>query len=97
MAQLDPSIIMGIKPAADPMDSYGKALSLKSLLGQQQMQDMQMQQAQDQQRYDRDYGETLKNSVGPDGKLNTGVALAALAKSGNTKAYGALLKQQQDQ
>jgi hypothetical protein len=79
------------------MDSYGKALSLKSLLGQQQMQDMQMQQAQEQQRYDRDYGDALKNSVGPDGKLNTGMALASLAKSGNTKGYGALLKQQQDQ
>jgi hypothetical protein len=46
---IDPSIIMGIKPASfvtpDPIEQYSKGLALKGLLGQQELQGLQTQQA----------------------------------------------------
>jgi hypothetical protein len=47
---IDPSITLGIRPAqfnvTDPIEQYGKAVSLKALMGQGQLQDMQIRQAQ---------------------------------------------------
>lgn len=49
---IDSRIALGVRPMADPMQAYGQALSLKSLMGQQQMQQMQMQ-AMQQERADQ--------------------------------------------
>ena len=47
---IDPRIIMGIQPTqfkmSDPLESAGKALTLQNLMGQQDMQGMQLRQAQ---------------------------------------------------
>lgn len=37
------SMIRPVAPAADPLESYGKALSLKALMGQNELQGLQMQ------------------------------------------------------
>ena len=47
---INPNIILGIKPMqfqmADPLDSASKSLALQGLMGQRDMQEMQMRQAQ---------------------------------------------------
>lgn len=52
---LDSSIILGIKPPApvtlpDPIEQYSKGIQLKALMGQGQLQDLQLQQAQQSQK-----------------------------------------------
>lgn len=46
---IDPSIILGVKPLQlpqnDPLETFGKSLSLKALMGQNDLQGLQMQQA----------------------------------------------------
>lgn len=93
---VDPSIALQVRPVQfeNPLDSQSKALTLRHLMGAQQMQDMQLQQGRRQQQQDDEYAEALRAGVGADGKLDYGATLGALARSGNAKGYGALMKQQ---
>lgn len=95
---LDPNIALQARSIQleNPVDVQLKQLQLRSLLGQQRTQDMQYQQAQRQQQQDDDYAQALRNGVGADGRLDYGGTLGALARSGNARGYGTLLKQQTD-
>lgn len=98
MGTLDTSIALGVRPVQidNPLDVQAKRLTLQHLAGQGQLQQLQTQQAQIDFDQQRAYGEALKQGVGPDGQVNYGTTLSALAQSGNGKGYAALLKQQQD-
>ena len=39
---LDTNIAMGLRPMADPMEQFGRAMTLKQLAGQQQLQSLQI-------------------------------------------------------
>ena len=56
---LDPNIILqagrGVTPLQDPMESYGKAMSLASAMQQNQMGGLQLQQALQQQKDNEDF------------------------------------------
>lgn len=95
---IDSTIALQARPMQidSPLEAQTKALTLRNLLGQNQLQTMQVQQAQRQMQQDDDYAQALRNGVGADGKLDYGGTLGALARSGNAKGYGALLKQQAD-
>lgn len=96
---IDTSIPLQVKPIqlADPLELQSRALQLRHLVSQGQMQDMQMQQAKQAQDYDRSYADALRSGVGADGKLDYGATLGRLAQSGNAKGYQSLLQQKQAQ
>lgn len=79
---LDTSIALQARAPTDPLDSYGKALSLKSLLGQQQMQQMQLQQAQEDQQAQRTLADLYRTNIGSDGQVNRQGLLQAAADRG---------------
>lgn len=66
----------------DPLDSFGKALSLKSLLGQQEIQQMQMQRARQEQEQEQTLNEAYRSNVGSGGQLDRNALLSSLAQRG---------------
>jgi hypothetical protein len=81
---IDPSIIAGIKPIQiqDPLESYGKSLTLQTLMQKGQMQD---QEIQDQQAY----RQAFKDAGGDSAKLGQNLMNAGLGKQ-----YGEFQKTQ---
>lgn len=82
--QIDSSIAMGVRPVQfdNPMDVQGKAMSLRALAGQQQMQQMQIQQAQRQQDEERTLADLYRGNVNQDGTINRQGILGAAAQQG---------------
>jgi len=84
---IDPSIITsGIRPPTpiqidDPLSSYGKAVQLKALVGQNQMQGIQMQQAQQQLADDQAVRQAWQEGGGDAAKIRD-----LLAQRGQYKA-----------
>lgn len=74
MAQIDASIYQNVgRPAvqlADPMELQGKAMQLKSLVGQQQLQQLQIQQATEEAENQRTLSDLYKTAVKPDGSVD---------------------------
>jgi len=91
---IDPSIALrSVSQIDSPFESFGKAASLKSLLGQQRLQEMQIQQAQRQQEEERALNDAYRTNVGPGGALNRGALLSSLASGGMGSRIPALQKQ----
>jgi len=90
---LDPSIALQVRAPADPMEAYGRAISLKSLMAQQSMQDMQMEQARQQQEQERTLADLYRGNIGADGKLNRQGVLSGAASRGLGARIPALQKQ----
>jgi hypothetical protein len=89
---LDTSIYSMIRPQAaapDPMEQYGKVMSLKNMMGQQDLQGLQMQQARQGIADDLVVRDAYKNSGGDPKALR-----AALASGGQFKAVQAFDKNQ---
>jgi hypothetical protein len=90
---IDPSIILGVKPVnlqfqqPDPIEQYGKVASLQALLGQGQLQGMQIDQAKQGMADDASYRTAYQQSGGDSARLR-----ALLQGSGNYKALQALDK-----
>ena len=71
---IDPSIILNLqnqKPV-DYMGAYGNALTLKNLIGQGRMQDMQLAQAQREQEKQMRLADLVRSSGGDLGKFQQG-------------------------
>ncbi|MFA7279606.1 MAG: hypothetical protein WC100_05885 [Sterolibacterium sp.] len=70
---IDPSIILGIRPVQvqqqDPLEQYGKSLTLKNLMGQGELQSMQMNKAKRDMADEEMYREAVKASGGSLEKL----------------------------
>ena len=81
---IDPSIASRIRPAEipDPMAQYGRAMQLKGMIGQQDLQSMQL----DELRRDTTERETLagvyRDALDHDGTLNRPRLLSGVARSG---------------
>lgn len=67
-------------------------MSLKSLLGQQQMQEMQLQQAQQQREQEQALNDAYRTNVGPGGDVNRTALLGSLASKGMGSRIPALQK-----
>lgn len=85
---LDPSISLQTQQF-DPMASYGKALSLKTLMGQQQLQGLQIDQAERESRDTQTLADLHKENLNPDGSVNrSGLIQSAAAKGLGAKIPG---------
>jgi len=91
MPPVDPGIILGVKPIqiqqTDPMESYGKSLALKGLIGQQDLQGLQMQSARQNLDDENAVRSAYQQSGGDPATLR-----ALLYKGGQHKAVQALDK-----
>ena len=86
---IDPSIIsQGLRPPApldlgDPLTDYAKAVQIKSMLGQQKLQDLQTQQAGQALQDTAAARDALKGSIDPTtGQFDQAGYLRNLAKAG---------------
>lgn len=77
----------------NPMDVMGKAMSLRTLAGQQQLQQLQLQQAQQSQEQDRTLADLYKGNINPDGTINRQGLLGAAAQGGLGNRIPGLQKQ----
>lgn len=89
MPPIDPQIILGIRTPQfqDPLESYGKSLALKGLMGQQELQSLQTQQARQGIEDDTATRAAYAESGGDNTRLR-----ALLAGRGQHKAVNALDK-----
>jgi hypothetical protein len=81
---IDSSIAMGVRPIQfdNPMELAGKAMSLRTLAGQQQLQQLQLTQAQQQQDQERTLADLYKGNINPDGTVNRQGLMGAAAQQG---------------
>lgn len=86
MAQIDTSIYQNVgRPSVqldNPQDVQTRALQLKSLLGQQQLQQLQIQQATEESQNQRTLGDLYKTAVNPDGSFNRQTLTTQAAQRG---------------
>jgi len=88
---IDPSIILGIRPQAastfaDPMETYSKGLTLRTLMGQGQLQDLQLKQAQQSQTDDQTLRALTAGAIDPTtGVLDPKKLLGSMYKGGLVK------------
>lgn len=78
---LDPSIALQAQ-TFDPSAAYTRAVQLRSLLGQQQLQDLQIDQATRQQRDEQTLADLYRGNVSPDGSVNRQGLFQAAAQQG---------------
>lgn len=81
---LDTNIALQARPVQleGPLDMAGKAMTLRHLASQGQLQDMQIQQAQREQEQAQTLASLYRNSTGADGNLDTQGLLRGMAQSG---------------
>lgn len=89
---LDTNIAMGLRPMADPMEQFGRAMTLKQLAGQQQLQSLQIAQAQQQQDQERTLADLYRGNINPDGTVNRQTLLQGAASQGLGARIPALQK-----
>lgn len=77
----------------DPTEVMGKVMSLRTLAGQQQLQQMQIQQAQQQQEQERTLADLYRGNINPDGTVNRQGILGAAAERGLGARIPGLQKQ----
>lgn len=77
----------------DPTEVMGKVMSLRTLAGQQQLQQMQIQQAQQQQDQERTLADLYKGNIGPDGSINRQGLMSSAAQQGLGARIPGLQKQ----
>jgi len=82
MATIDPSIALQVRQVADPLESYGKAVSLKSLANRQRMEEAQYAQLEENQAAERKLNDLYRANTGADGQLNRGGLLSGAASAG---------------
>jgi hypothetical protein len=73
---IDPSIVLSLQPQkpVDYFGAYGNALTLKNLIGQGQMQEMQLAQAQREQQKQMRLADLVRTAGGDMGKFISGYA-----------------------
>lgn len=77
----------------DPTEVMGKVMSLRTLAGQQQLQQMQIQQAQQQQEQERTLADLYRGNINPDGTVNRQAILSSAADKGLGARIPGLQKQ----
>jgi len=81
---IDPNIALQVRPMelADPLQQYGRAVQLRSLIGQGDLQALQMQEARRSAEETRAYNEAYKGALNPDGTIDRIKLTSALAGGG---------------
>ena len=81
---IDPNIALQVRPMelADPLQQYGRAVQLRSLIGQGDLQALQMQEARRSAEETRAYNEAYKGALNPDGTIDRPRLTSALAGGG---------------
>lgn len=82
MATFDPNIVLQAKPLTDPMESYGRALTLKTIGQQQKMQEAQMAKYEEDRAAETALNELYRSSVDPTGKVDRNALLSGAASRG---------------
>lgn len=92
---IDASIPLQARPfqLQDPTEVMGKVMSLRTLAGQQQLQQMQIQQDQQKQEQDRTLADLYRGNINPDGTVNRQGILGAAAQKGLGARIPGLQKQ----
>jgi hypothetical protein len=92
---IDASIPLQVRQVQlqDPTEVMGKVMSLRTLAGQQQLQQMQIQQAQQQQEQERTLADLYRGNINPDGTVNRQGILGAAAQQGLGARIPTLQKQ----
>lgn len=92
---IDASIPLQVRQVQlqDPTEVMGKVMSLRTLAGQQQLQQMQIQQAQQQQEQERTLADLYKGNIGPDGTINRQGLMSSAAQQGLGARIPGLQKQ----
>jgi hypothetical protein len=67
---IDPSIPLGIRPQPDSLEQYGKVLGIKTALGQQELQGMQIEHAARELRNAKLYDQAAQESGGDLGAMS---------------------------
>lgn len=82
MATIDPNIVLQGRQVADPLESYGKAMSLKSLATQQRMQEAQFSKYEADQQAEAKLNDLYRGNIGMDGQVNRQGILSGAASAG---------------
>jgi hypothetical protein len=82
MATFDPNIVLQARPVQDPMESYGKALTLRGLGQQQKMQEAQFAKLERDQADEMALADLYRGSVDPTGKVDRNALLSGAASRG---------------
>lgn len=93
MAQIDPSIALQARGVEDPLQSYGKAMTLKSLANQQRAQEAQFAQAEEERQATQRLNDLYRSNVGADGAVNRQGLLQGAASGGLGSRIPSLQKQ----
>jgi hypothetical protein len=88
---LDPSIILQGQPIRDPLESYGKALTLKGLAAQQQMQQNQLADYEQEKQQQRTLADLYRSSSA-GGQLDRNALISGAAQQGLGARIPALQK-----
>lgn len=83
---IDPSIPLQVK-TFDPGQSLERAYSLRDMMQQGKMREMQMQQAQDEAAQRKSLRDLLPTAVKPDGSVDYGILGQAALKSGDLQSF----------
>ena len=81
---VDPNIALQVRPMelADPLQQYGRAVQLKSLIGQGDLQALQMQEARRSAAEAQAYNDSYREALSPDGTVDRTRLLSSLAQRG---------------
>lgn len=79
---VDANIALNGGQQFDPVAAMAKAASLKNLMGQQQLQGLQIQQAQRENDQAQSLADVYRTALNPDGTLNRQQALTNAAQNG---------------
>lgn len=92
---IDASIPLQVRQVQlqDPTEVMGRVMSLRSLAGQQQLQQMQIEQQQRAQEQERTLADLYRGNVGDDGTVNRQAILGAAAQRGLGARIPTLQKQ----
>jgi hypothetical protein len=92
---IDASIPLQVRQVQlqDPTEVMGRVMNLRTLAGQQQLQQMQLQQAQQQQEQERTLADLYRGNINPDGTVNRQGILGAAAEKGLGARIPGLQKQ----
>ena len=84
MGTLDASIPLGVRPMQldNPLDVQAKQMTLRQLLRQGQIQEMEMEKAQQAQDQERTLADLYRNNINPDGTINRHGILQGAASQG---------------
>lgn len=82
MATIDPNIALQVRSVADPLETYGKAVSLKSLANKQRMEEAQLAKYEEDRAAEQKLSDLYRSNVDSSGQVNRQGILSGAASGG---------------